>query len=196
MPSTPANKVQFGLKNVHYAVVTETPNQTTGALETTYGTVKAWPGAVKMTMTASGEQSKFFADDTAYYTASTNAGYDVEFECAAIPEDVKTSVLGQSKDTKGVIFETSDDTLHYIALLFEFNGDQGAAKHILYRCMLSRPTREGSTTEDSTTVQTLSLNLTASARVDADHKIHAEIGPDGDATVYTGWYDTVYVAAS
>lgn len=193
MPAT-ANKVYYGLKNVHYAIVTETPDQTTGEIETTYSAVKAWPGAVSMSMSASGEQSKFYADNSVYYTVSTNAGYDVEFECAAVPEDVEVNVLGQTKDSNDVITETSNDTIKYIALMFEFNGDQGATRHLLYRCMLTRPTVEGSTSEDSTSVQTSKLNMTASARPD-DGKIHAKIGPDGDATTYAGWYESVYVTA-
>lgn len=40
-----ANKIKFGLKNVHYAVATETFDAVTG-WATTYGTVKAWTGEI------------------------------------------------------------------------------------------------------------------------------------------------------
>lgn len=194
MPATP-NKVQFGLKNVHYAVVTETPDAQTGEITTTYGTVKSWPGAVSITVSSDAEQNNFYADDAAYYTTNGALVYSGELETAMIPEDVETSVLGHTKDSKGMIYEKSDDVTKYIALLFEFNGDQGATKHALYRVMLSRPSTEGSTSEDSVTVNTQKVSFTASARPD-DGLCKSKMGPDGDATEYAAWYTTVQVPYS
>lgn len=194
MPAT-ANKVQFGLKNVHYAVVTETPDQSTGAITSTYGTVKAWPGAVSINLSADSEQNIFYADDKAYYTTNGALVYSGELETAMIPEDVETSVLGHTKDSKGMIYEKDTDVTKYIALLFEFNGDQGATKHALYRVMLGRPSTEGETSEDSVTVKTQTLSFTASARPD-DGLAKSKMGPDGDSTEYEAWYTTVQVPYS
>lgn len=185
-----ANKVQFGLKNLHYALVTETADPTTGEIETTYGTVKAWPGAVSINLDADSEQNIFYADDRAYYTTSGALVYSGEIETAMIPEDVETSVLGHSQDSKGMIYEKDTDTTKYIALLFEFNGDQGATKHALYRVMLGRPSTEGATSEDTVEVQTQTISFTASARPD-DGLAKSKMGPDGDATAYAAWYDAV-----
>ena len=57
MAST-ANKVKFGLKNVHYAVVT---TNSTG--KESYGTPVAWPGAVNLSLDAEGDTNSFDADD-------------------------------------------------------------------------------------------------------------------------------------
>lgn len=194
MPATP-NKVQFGLKNVHYSVVTETPDAQTGEITSTYGAVKAWPGAVNITLDPDSEQNIFYADDMAYYTTNGALVYSGELEMATIPEDVETSVLGHTKDSKGGIAEKDSDVTKYIALLFEFNGDQGATKHALHRVMLGRPSMEGSTTEESVEVKTQTLSFTASARPD-DGLCKYKMGPDGDATVYEGWYSAVPTPAS
>ena len=56
-----SNKIKFGLKNVHYAVVTETDG------EITYDTPKPIRGAVNLTLDAAGESVQFYADDSVYY---------------------------------------------------------------------------------------------------------------------------------
>lgn len=189
MPAA-ANKIQFGLKNVHYAVVTETPDSQTGEITTTYGTVKAWPGAVNLTMEPNSEQNIFYADDRAYYTTNGALNYSGEIESAMIPEDVEVNVLGRTKDANGMVYESDADVTKYIALLFEFNGDQGATRHVLYRVMLGRPSTEGSTSEDSVEVKTQTVSFTASTRPD-DGIGKAKMGPDGDSTVYNNWYESV-----
>ena len=45
-----ANKVKYGLKNVHYAVITENNG------ETTYDTPKPIPGAVNLTLSPRGKE--------------------------------------------------------------------------------------------------------------------------------------------
>ena len=64
-------KVKYGLKNVHYAIVTETTDST-GAVTSSYGTVKAWPGAVNISLDAQGDDTPFYADDGTYYMAAEN----------------------------------------------------------------------------------------------------------------------------
>ena len=53
MPTNKANKVKFGLKNVHYAMLTEEGE------EVTYGTPVRIPGAVNLSMDAQGDTSTF-----------------------------------------------------------------------------------------------------------------------------------------
>ena len=49
-----ANKVKYGLKNVHYALVTETvATDGTGAITSSYGSLKALAGAVSLSMSSS-----------------------------------------------------------------------------------------------------------------------------------------------
>lgn len=186
-----ANKVKFGLRNVHYAVVTETANQTTGAITSSYGTVKAWPGAVNLTLDAAGEDTPFYADDIVYAMISSNQGYTGTLESALIPEDIYTSVFGQTKDaTNGLVIEKSSDTKKYIALMTEFQGDDKPRRYCFYRCMLTRPSVTGATKEATATPQTETVNITITPRPD-DEIVRSYA--DYDATAYAGFFTNVPV---
>lgn len=182
-------KVKYGLKNVHYAVVTETTDSTTGEVESTYGTVKAWPGAVSLSLDPSGDDTPFYADDGVYYTIGNNSGYSGSFESALIPEDILTDVMGQTKDSNDVVVETTNDEKKYIALMFEFQMDESARRFLFYRCSIARPSIAGQTKSDSIEVQTETASITATPRPD-DAKVKAYADQDSDA--YSGWYTDVY----
>ena len=186
-------KIKYGLRYVHYAVVTETTNQTTGAISSSYGPVKAWPGAVNISMDAQGDDTNFYADDGVYFTLVNNNGYSGTFESALIPEDVYTSVFGQTKDANGVVSEGKDDVKKYIALMFEFTMDASGRRYILYRCSLTRPSLASATKGETVEVQTESVNITATPRPD-DGKVKDYVNK-GDAA-YAGWYASVYAGGT
>ena len=184
-----ANKVKMGLKNVHYAVVTETLGDS--GITTTYGDIKAWPGAVNMETSIEGSNEDFYADDSVYFTAPSPINYSGSFESALIPEDVLLTVFHQTKDaTTGLVSESSDDITSYIALMFEVAGDTSKRRYVFYRCMMSRPNVNGATTEDTRTPQTESIDFTASARPDDGLvKAYAEEG----STAFANFFTTVQV---
>lgn len=190
-----ANKIKFGLKNVHYAVATETYADATG-WTTSYGTVKAWTGAVSISLDAQGDNTKFYADDGVYALLGVNQGYEGDFESALIPEEVETSILNRTLDaTDKVIIESADDanTVTYFALMFEFTGDNSGKRYVFYRCSLTRPTIAGQTKGDSVDVQTESVTITATPRLDADHYVMAHTGDTTTDAVYNSWYSEVYL---
>lgn len=188
-----ANKVKFGLKNVHYAIVTETVG-TTGTT-TTYGSMTAWPGAVNLSLDPAGsDDSNFDADDGVYYVIQgSNSGYTGTFESALIPEDVQKDVLGRTLDTNGVLVENKDDVKKAIALAFEIDGDVKANKYLLYKCMLARPSLASSTktSDGGATPQTDTVNITVTPRPD-DGKIRAWTSATTSSGTYENWFSAVY----
>ena len=118
-----ANKVKYGIKNVHYAVITESG----GTL--TYGTPVAIPGAVSLSLDASGDTNNFYADNIVYFSTSANNGYEGDLEVALIPDSFKVDVLGEVLDTKGFYVERTGQPTKEFALLFQFEGDESATKH-------------------------------------------------------------------
>ena len=190
------NKVKFGLKNVHYAMVTETVG-TDGTVSSSYGSLKALAGAVSMSLSSSASKSVFRADNEDYYVSYGEGGYDGSLEVARVNENFLKDVLGYVEDNDKILVESSAafKTVNYFALVFEFDGDQKETKHCLYKCSASRPdiasqtTGEGGTTEP----QTETLNITAVPRIDADKYIHLQTQDSTTTAVIEAWYSAVPV---
>lgn len=185
MATTKKNKVKFGLKNCHYALVDMAEDGTI-----TFGTPQALPGAVSLSLDAEGENSPFYADDSVYYMVSDNNGYSGDLELALIPEGFLTDVLKETEDANGVIVENKDVEPGHFALLFEFSGDQRKIRHCMYYCSATRPSVSGNTKEDSTEVQTESLSLTVSPLPSGIVKV--KTGTSTSDAVYNDWYKAVY----
>ena len=181
-----ANKVRYGLKNVHYATVTFASDGTP-----TFGTPVAIPGAVSMSLTKQGDTYTFYADDGSYFELGDNASYEGDLEIALIPEGFRTAALGEALDAKNVLFEDSNPTKGHFALLFEFTGDDKAIRHVLYNCTASENTIAGQTKGENIEVQTETLTITAKPLPNAG-PVKARTGGTTDSTTYNGWYSAVY----
>ena len=199
----PTNKVKFGLKKCYYALVTLTQNASTGKYTVSFGTPVAMPGAVSLSLSAEGEASNFYADDSVYYVLNSNAGYSGSLELALIPESFLTDVLKETEDENGVLVENKDVETQYFALLFEFTGDQKKIRHAMYYCSATRPGIEGKTMQDTKEVKTESLNITAaplpectiSSKEFSDGLVKSKTGASTTDAVYNGWYSAVSVPA-
>lgn len=188
-----ANKVKFGLKNVHLAIATETT--TLGVTTTTYGTPFAWAGAVNLEINpTSSDASIFRADDSDYYIVSgSSQGFDGSFECAYVPEVVETDVFGMSLDDNGVVVEYATDEVKYVALMFEIDGDNSGRRYLVPKVKFAKPGISAETTgTDGNQPKTISLDLTASPRPD-DGLARLHTGDTTDATTYNDWFTSVYV---
>lgn len=185
------NKIRYGLKNVHYAVITKGEAGTI-----TYAKPVHFPGAVSLTLDSeTGDPTKFFADDEIYFAgAGTNQGYSGTLEMASgdARDDFDCAVLGFKKDTNGLIFENADAKASNFALLFEFQGDQSGIRYVVYNCSAARTSLSGATKEDTITVATDSYALTATPAEDTHH-VQAKCKKDQAA--YETFFDSVTLPA-
>lgn len=185
MPET-SNKVKFGLSNVHIAKITATD----GAI--TYGTPFAMPGAVGLTAEPEGETTPFYADNIQYYVAVANNGYTGDLEIAMTPQEFLTTILGQTVDTNGAIFESSDDVNARFALMGEIEGDAKKRRFVYYDCTATRPSAEMNTIEDTKEPQTDTISITMTPR-SSDHIIKAVIEPSTEnQEIYDTFFTKVY----
>ena len=182
------NKVSFGLSNAHYALVTETVG------EITYGTPVRFPGMVSLTLEPKGEQADFYADNLVYYTTSANQGYDGTLEVALLTEDFRKDVLGETVGADGVFIENATANPKKIALMFEFDGDAKATRHVLPYVSVSRPGHSGATKTESVEPGTGELSFVASPRP-GDYVIKLSTGSTTSEEVYNSWFTSVYDGA-
>lgn len=183
------NKVKYNLKNVHAAKLTE--SVVDGAVKYTYAAPQAIPGAVSISLDAEGDSSPFYADGVVYFRSVANNGYSGELEIALIPEWFRTDILQETLDSNGVLVEKSDQAESVkFALLFEFDGDVRAIRHVMYNCTASRPSIESETKEDTIEPGTEKLSLTADPREDG--LVKSRTGDTTSAETYQNWYKSVY----
>lgn len=186
MSSEVKNKIKYGLKNAHYALVTE---GVTG--EITFSTPKKLPGAVNLTASALGDKTAFYADDEEYFGEFTNNGYEGSLELSIVPDEFKVDVLGETLDTKNVQFEKTNAVPKKFALLFEFTGDRRGIKHLLYYCTAKRPNIEGETKGETKEPKTETFDFT-STNIPGTTIVKAKTTDTTDTTVLSSWYVTVY----
>lgn len=180
------NKILYGIKNVHVAKLTEKDGNIT------YGTPFAMPGATGFSPEPQGATTKFYADNTVYFIANSNQGYEGELVLAITPEEFLTQILGQTKDDNGAVIENADDKDARFALMFEGDGDATGRRWVYWDCKASRPSRENNTKEESVEPGTDSMSITISPR-STDRAVKCYIEPsETNKAVYDKFFEEVY----
>ena len=186
----PDNKVQFNLKNVHYAVETESTLE--GVTTYTYATPVAVPGAVTLSLSAQGDTNKFYADGISYYTSVANQGYSGDLEMAKYPSAMLKDVWGLTEgETSKVLSENAFVEAKRFALLFQIDGDAGNDYYVMYHCTGTRPGVGSTTNTESKTPQTQTSTITADPR--SDGLVMARTTGDTTSQVKQAWFTKVYV---
>lgn len=180
-------KVKFGLKNVHYAILTE-------GTSPSWGTPVKVAGAVSLSLSQEGGRNTFYADNTSYYVAYTDNGYSGDLEMAMIPDSMLADVWGMAKDANGVVVESNSAEPKPFALLFQIENDEADTKYVMYRCFGDRPAINSATIEDTKTPQTASISLSAVPVINGslDGRVMAKTTDTTSTSIASAWFSTVY----
>lgn len=193
------NKVQFGLKNVYYAPLTE--GSVDGSTANSWATPVALPGAVTLTLSPAGEDLNFYADNVTYYKQFVNNGYTGDLEIARITEDFIEDILGETLEaTTNILFEKAANAeATPFALLFEIDGDLNEDKYVLYRCVASRANIEAQTIGETKEPKTATLTIAAMPLVtgSATQKglVKGRTTSSTPSATKSAWYSAVTVPA-
>lgn len=189
-----ANKITYGLDKLAYAKIT---TWTDGV--PTFGTVTDIPGAVSITLSNEGDLTKFKADNIDYWVGEANNGYSGSFEVADLPQSFYTDILGAKSDSNVVIYEDQEAQSSHFALLFQFQGDEKAVRHVMYNCVAKRPEIASSTKGDTIEPNTMTVDIEASgAKLEVKSGVNKMIvkafaTSAANTAAYSGWYSAVYV---
>ncbi|MCH4171929.1 MAG: phage tail protein [Lactobacillus sp.] len=180
-----ANKVQFGLKNVHVF-----PVKADNGEKLEYDVPFRLRGGVTVSLEPAGEINAFYADDIDFYDAISNQGYTGKLTVALITDEFREKILGDKYDDNGLLVESTDNRQTNFGMAFEFNGDVSATRHVLYNVSATRPTIEGNTQEDKTDPDTNELEFTA-APDPYTHYAKAKTTTKTTQKAFDEWYTTI-----
>lgn len=185
-----SNKITFGLENVQFATY-EIDEQG----KVTFDTPVAIPGAVEMTNDPVGDPIEFYADNMIYYYADNNQGYEGVLTIADLPQIFKQEVLREElEDGDEVMLEYADVQTKPFALMFQFEGDAKARRHVMYNCNAQRPGLKSQTKEESVEPNTIELNYKATPIMLNERPIvKASTTSKTSQAVYNTWLSKVYV---
>ena len=175
------NKVQFGLKNVHYAVRNGS----------TAGTVKSVNGAVNLNLSPQGDTNTFYADNIAYYVTQSNQGYSGDLEMAHFPDEMRQDIWGEVQGTDGVQYELSTVEPAVFDLGFQIDGDETNTLVWIYGCTATRPAVGSATIAEGKEVQTETCTITSSPL--ANGLVRSFTTDSTTSTVRNAWFTSVYV---
>lgn len=179
------NKVQFNLKNVHYATMTtdgDTP---------AWDTPVAVPGAVTLTLDPQGDVTPFYADGIVYYQSVANNGYSGDLEIARYPDAMLKDVWGFTEDeTDHVLIENAEVEPKAFALLYQIDGDADNQYYCLYNCTGTRPGIGSTTNTETKEPQTQSSTISAVPLEDG--KVMARTTAQTPENIKTAWFTKVY----
>lgn len=181
------NKVKFSLKKAYYAKATIGENDAIS-----YSTPVRIPGAVSIALSPEGDLTSLRADGTDYYVGASNNGYSGDLEMALVPDSFSKDCLGEKEhSTDKTIYEVKTAQPTPFALLFEFEGDSKAVKHVMYLCYAQRASIEGEN-PDKNEPKTEKLSLKCVPR-EVDGLVKCKTSDSTTSDVYTSWYESVYV---
>lgn len=157
-----ANKVKFGLSDVHYAKVTAV-NATTG-IPTYDSTWVALPYAISLTSDLETSTSSQYADNKKIYETHQKASYSIDLEFSELPDAFLKDVLGFKEATDGTLVEDITAKGSQIALAFKVKGDTKDVIRVFYLCSVADSSSDNANTNtDSVTFENNTLTLTAYA---------------------------------
>lgn len=179
------NKVQFNLKNVHYAILTSG------------GDAPAWaapvhvPGAVTLTLDPQGDVTPFYADGIVFYQSVANNGYSGDLEIARFPDQMLKDIWGFEEVTEDhVLIENVKAEPKSFALLYQIDGDKDNQFYCLYNCSGTRPGIGGSTNKETKEAETKSSSITAVSLENGN--VMARTMANTPANIKEAWFSKVY----
>lgn len=184
------NKVQFNLKNVHYAVLK--PAETADGAPT-FDAPVAVKGAVTLTLDPQGSVEPFYADGVTYYQAVSNNGYAGDLEVARFPDQMMQEIWKLTLDENKVLTENANDEPNAFALLYQIDGDVNNDYYCLYNCTGTRPGIGGTTNTNTKTPQTKKSSISAVPLENGN--VMARTTSTTAEEVKNNWFKSVYMGA-
>lgn len=179
-----------GLKNLHYAVITQEDSTTT-----TYSAPKPFGPAMALNVQPSINRANLRADDGVLFSDSAKGPIAVSVNTAYLEKEVEAEILGKTIHANGLISDNVKDDAPYIAIGGQAESARGGSEFFwLYRVKLAPAEENKETKQDTPTYQTPNLTGEAIPRInDGEEKIKAWDRDETitDKSVFDEWFTKV-----
>ena len=178
----------IGLKNLHYAVMTQEDTATTAAV---YGTPKPLKGIVSVDVSPENETATLYGDNTALATFTATKSRAITLEVADLPLEDEAVLLGHDYDSEtNVMTVHGNDVAPNVALMFDADTHDGKTQYTtFYKGKFAEAQHTDNTRGESMEFGLHNLEGTFVARTN-DDKVYAK-KVTTDPTVATSWYTSV-----
>lgn len=149
-----ANKVEFGISELHVGTYTESGGTVT------LGTPYAQKGAVSFSPEVQSEKNDFYADNIVYWSGYSGGSIEGDLEVAMFDDAFKTQFLGYKALTNGGLANVKNPTKPNVYIAFQVEGDDESRRVIFYNCTLGDINRSYNTIEDAKEPTTETLPIT------------------------------------
>ena len=149
-----ANKVEFGISQLHVGTYTESNGTVT------LGTPYHQKGAITFSPEEQSEQNNFYADNVIYWSGYSGGSIEGDLEVAMYDDEFKTQFLGYKALTNGGIANVKGAMKPNVYIAFQVEGDTESRRVILYNCALGGITREYNTIEENKEPTTETIPVT------------------------------------
>lgn len=176
-------KVEFGLSKPHLGDLTY--DEETGY---TFGEPKPYLGIQSLTGDVTTEEKEIFAENSVWYVATTDNGYDMTLKMVRVEDDFKINYLGQRRSKEGNLVESADDYKRKkeFYMIFEIDTDKKPNRYILFRCVASKPKIDYAGTESSPDPKSIEIPIKCYPLLGENKLIKGKINPD-DANYETAF---------
>lgn len=179
-----------GLKDLHYAIITE-ENETT----TTYAEPKKLGPAMALNLVPSINRGNLRADDGVLFSDAAKGPIAVTLNTAYLEKEVEADILGKTIHSNGTISDNVNDDPPYIAIGGRALNARGGYEYFwVYRVKLAPAEDNKETQQETPTYQTPNLSGEAIPRIhDGEEKVKLW---DQDPTVedkkiFNEWFNEV-----
>ena len=149
------NIVSFGLRNVHYAVATQSLEDGSWS----FGSPVEFPGAQEFTSEVIGGATTVRADDIVVAQLNQNGGRTLTLKVTEVPESFKKDVLGYKATSEGNLVEITNAPTVTFALGVEYQGDVKARRVWYYLCNVAPINEATKSKTESVEANSITLNI-------------------------------------
>lgn len=179
-----------GLKDLHYAIITEEDKE-----KTVYGEVKPFGPAMALNLQPSINRGNLRADDAVLFSDSAKGPITVAVNTAYLEKEVEADVLGKTIHLNGGISDNVDDDAPYIAIGGKALTARGGYEYFwIYRVKLAPAEESKETLQETPSYQTPNLTGEAIPRLhDGEEKFKSwDQDPTiADKSIFDKWFDEV-----